>query len=104
MKAKIPNGETSYAYTASSSKSQDAQDTQENKPGEYHYTKQPQNDSIEVWHHRFCHINTNTLRQTEKAVYGMKIHEKRTKFFFCKGCVFGKHHRTTYPTHVDKEL
>ena len=90
MKAKIPSDETSHAYTTSTSKSQDTHGTQENKQGEYHYTRQPQNDSIEVWHHRFCHINTHTLRQTEKAVHGMKIQDKKTEIFFCEGCVFGK--------------
>ena len=103
MKVKIPSDETSYAYTTSTSKSQDTHDTQENKQGEYHYTRQPQNDGIEVWHHRFCHINTHTLRQTEKAVHGQKIQDKKTEKKFCEGCVLGKQQRSTYPSLLDKE-
>ena len=97
---------TSCAYTASTSSShhnQPIQLTECTKEGEQHYTKRPQNDSIEVWHHRFCHINTHTLRQTEKAVYDMKIQYKKTNKFFREGCVFEKQQRSTYHALPEKE-
>lgn len=52
--------------------------------GEQRVNITPQNNSIELWHHRFCHINTNALRQTEQAVYGMKIQDNKTHKFFVK--------------------
>lgn len=107
MKAKIMDKEMSHAYTTSTSSSQEQdqpiQLTACTKEGELHHTKRPQHDNIEVWHHRFCHINTHTLRQTEKAVYGMKIQDKKTKRFFCEGCILGKQQRSTYPALPEKE-
>lgn len=60
-------------------------------------------DNIELWHHRFCHINSHTLWQTEKAVHGMLIQNKKTDNFFCEGCVLGKQQVNTYPTLPEKE-
>ena len=63
----------------------------------------PKRDNIELWHHRFCHINTHILKQTEQAVCGMVIQDKQNTNFFCEGCVLGKQQRSTYPENPEKE-
>ena len=73
------------------------------KQGEQVLNKRPLIDNIELWHHRFCHINSHSLRQTEKAVQGMVIQDKKSDKFFCEGCVFGKQQRNNYPALTEKE-
>lgn len=39
---------------------------------------------LELWHAKYCHINTTTLRATSKAVQGMDIERNVTQEFFVK--------------------
>ena len=106
MKAKLMDEEISCAYTDSNNKSnihQPAETTEYNKQGNYHYTKQPQKDNIDVWHAQFCHITTNTLWQTAKAIHGMKIQDKKIDNILCEECVLGKQQRNIYPTVYEKK-
>jgi hypothetical protein len=107
MKAVITNEENSCAYQATNATSEGSTSTRviedQSKQGERHRIKKPKKDSMEIWHHRFCHINTHTLRQTEQAVHGMLIQKKQNTKFFCEGCVLGKQQRSTYPEILGKE-
>ena len=103
MKAIIQDKTTTQAYHVSTEAPEShtaAMHTGEtSQQGDTHIHK----DTIEVWHHRFCHINTQALRQTELAVQGMFIKDKKTTKFFCEGCVLGKQQRNTYPALIEKE-
>ena len=101
MKAVIQDKPTTQAYHIS---------TEEPEPhtaavheGETSQQREIHNDTVETWHHRFCHINTQTLCQTEQAVQGMSIKDKKTTKFFCEGCILGKQQRNTYPALTEKE-
>ena len=101
MKAIVADEEASTAYKVSTRASDNQKSStiaaEHIKQRAMSFVKKPQKDSIEVWHHRFCHINSHTLQQTEKAVQGMQIQDKKTSEFFCEGCILGKQRRNTYP-------
>ena len=101
MKTYIQDNATSQAYHVSTEAPEphtDAVHTGEtSQPGDIH------KDTIEMWHHRFCHVNTQALRQTKHAVQGMSIKDNKTTKFFCEGCILGKQHRISYPALTEKE-
>ena len=112
IRAIIPGNEVSYAYQMSNaasalntaiSKQSDKQEAETSKQGEISSSEHIQLNNIEVWHHRFCHINSQALRQTAHAVHGMTISDKKTAKFFCEGCVLGKQQRLTYSPLTEKE-
>ena len=78
VKAVITSEENSCAYQVTTSEGSTSTKVAEDpsKQGERRIIKTPKKDNIELWHHKFCHINTNTLRQTEQAVRGMLIQDK----------------------------
>ena len=94
MKTIITDAEPTYAYQISTDATQSAGTSQQGEPSA---------DTIEVWHHRFGHINSQAICQTEQAVSGMKIKDKKTTKFFCEGCILGKQQRISYPALTEKE-
>ena len=54
--------------------------------------------SESVWHRRYGHLGTQSLRQlaTESVVNGFDYDGSDTSF--CEPCVEGKHHRSPFPT------
>lgn len=110
MKAVIANEESLYAYKVLTNTSEEDTSTmlaEESEglhnQGEQRNIKTPQKNTIELWHHKFCHINTHALRQTKHAVHGMVIQDNKTTNFFCEGCILGKQQRSTYPQIQEKE-
>lgn len=80
MKAIVMDKDASCTYqvsTRASESNKHEETTGSSKHGEKHFTKRPKINNIELWHHRFCHINSHTLRQTVKAIHGMLIQDKK---------------------------
>ena len=71
----ITNEKNSCAYKVSNTISEGNTSTriaeESNKHGKQNFIKKPQKTTIELWHHKFYHINTHALRQTEQVVCSM---------------------------------
>lgn len=54
---------------------------------------------IHVWHHRFGHLNTATIKKMHslRVVDGLLI-TTEPQPAICEGCVYGKHHIQPFPT------
>ena len=55
--------------------------------------------SLELWHRRFGHLNCQDILKINKfkAVHGLHLNDVK-KPLICEGCIFGKLHRSKFPT------
>ena len=61
-------------------------------------TKKGATQSLEIWHHRLCHIHHAMVRRmaSENMVHGLELTTDQQTF--CEGCVLGKSKRHAFPT------
>ena len=69
-------------------------------PGPIEVAFNARTSNIDLWHHRFGHINERYLQnlQRHKMVTGMDL--TGTTLAPCHGCAKGKHHQSPFPAHA----
>ncbi len=67
-----------------------------NKIEQFNLTTMGSLNSIDLWHARLGHINTQRLQKNQKMVYGIHLFDE-TILNFCEPCIVGKQHRHKFP-------
>jgi hypothetical protein len=70
-------------------------------PSVCNLSKREQSDenTLQLWHERLCHQN---VKHVEKFLKGLNVKIKDTGEFFCEGCVYGKHHRSSFHDKMER--